>query len=88
MNFVYSDGGRSKYFKAKNVRDCVTRAICNATGKDYLEVYKAINQLAKNEFRGKRKRGISSARNGVYKRTYTKYLKSIGWKFKPTCALG
>ena len=35
MKFIYDDGGRSKYFKAKGVSDCVTRAICNATGKDY-----------------------------------------------------
>lgn len=32
MKFHYSDGGRSNYFKATNVGDCVTRAICNATG--------------------------------------------------------
>lgn len=37
MKFHYSDGGRSNYFKATNVGDCVTRAICNATGKDYKE---------------------------------------------------
>ena len=49
MEFVYSDGGRSKYFKANNVGDCVTRAICNATGKDYKEVYDALNDMAKRE---------------------------------------
>ena len=48
MEFVYSDGGRSKYFKANNVGDCVTRAICNATGKDYKEVYDALNDMAKD----------------------------------------
>ena len=46
MEFVYSDGGRSKYFKAKNVNDCVVRAICNASGKDYKEVYDAIEELS------------------------------------------
>ena len=49
MKFQYSDGGRSNYFKAANVGDCVTRAICNATGKDYKEVYNALNERAKNE---------------------------------------
>lgn len=39
MKFVYSDGGRDKYFKTNNANDCVIRAICNATQKDYLEVY-------------------------------------------------
>jgi hypothetical protein len=33
MKFIYSDGGRSKYFKG-TAGDCVVRAICNATGKD------------------------------------------------------
>lgn len=49
MKFHYSDGGRSNYFKATNVGDCVTRAICNATGKDYKEVYKALNELSLTE---------------------------------------
>lgn len=88
MKFIYDDGGRSQYFKAEQVGDCVTRAISIATGKDYLEVYKALNQLAKSERTGKRKRGVSSARNGVYKDTYTKYLTSIGWKWVPTMKIG
>lgn len=47
MEFVYNDGGRSKYFRASGVGDCVTRAICNATGKDYKEVYDRLKILAK-----------------------------------------
>ncbi len=87
MDFKYSDGGRSKYFKGHS-GDCVTRAICNATGKDYLEVYNAINELAKSERTGKRKKGVSSARNGVYKATYDKYLKSIGWVWHSSMNIG
>ena len=45
MEFIYSDGGRSKYFKAEHVGDCVTRAICNATGMDYKEVYDALKDV-------------------------------------------
>lgn len=37
MDFVYNDGGRSRYFKAKSVGDCVTRAIAIATRTDYKE---------------------------------------------------
>lgn len=88
MEFVYSDGGRSKYFKAEHVGDCATRAICNATGKDYKEVYDAINALAKKERTGKRKRGVSSARDGVYINTFKKYLASIGWEWHPTMQIG
>ena len=89
MKFMYNDGGRSKYFKGKNVGDCVTRAICNATGKDYKEVYDAINLLAKSEHKGKRKRGVSTARNGVYRNTYKKYIEGLlGWKWISCSGIG
>lgn len=89
MKFVYSDGGRSKYFKAENVGDCVVRAICNASGKDYKEVYNRINELAKSERTGKRKRGISNARNGVYNSTTKKYIEEeLGWKWHACSGIG
>ena len=87
MKLIISDGGRSKYFKG-TASDCITRAICNATGKDYKEVYDAINELAKSERTGKRKKGVSSAREGVYKDTTKKYLDSIGWVWHPTMKIG
>ena len=89
MEFVYNDGGRSKYFKATNVGDCVTRAICNATGLDYLQVYNRLKELAKGEsvknHRGHRK---SSVRDGVFKETWKKYLDEIGWKHVITTYIG
>lgn len=88
MKFVYDDGGRSKYFKAEQVGDCVTRAIAIATEQDYKVVYDAINRLAKQEKVTPRKRSISSARNGVYKETIRKYMNSIGWKWHPTMEIG
>lgn len=88
MKFVYSDGGRSKYFKTQGVGDCVTRAICNATGKDYREVYNALNNLSKRERTGSRKQGISSSRNGVYKVTWKRYLESIGWEYSSLMGIG
>ena len=65
MKFIYSDGGRSNYFKAEHVGDCCVRAIANATGLDYKVVYDGINTLAKKERTGKRKRKVSNAREGV-----------------------
>lgn len=88
MKFIYNDGGRSKYFKG-TAGDCVVRAICNATGKDYKEVYDSINELAKSERTSKRKQGKSSARNGVYKVTIKKYIeKVLGWVWVPTMLIG
>jgi len=38
LNFTYSDGGRSNYFKGE-AGDCVVRAIAIATEIDYKVIY-------------------------------------------------
>lgn len=79
MKFVYDDGGRSKYFKADRVGDCVTRAICNATGKDYKEVYNRLRQLEKELKVGKREKQ-GSVRDGTRKKVLKYYIeKELGW---------
>jgi len=88
MQWVYDDGGRSEYFKGKDAGDCVCRAVAIATGLDYKKVYDDINELAKSERTGKRKRGKSSARNGVYKDTIRKLMEVYGWKWVPTMKVG
>lgn len=89
MKFEYSDGGRSKYFKASSVGDCVTRAICNATGKDYKEVYDRLNEMAQREsLKRHRNYKRSNSRNGVFKETWKRYLKEIGWVHHKTCEIG
>ena len=88
MRFQYNDGGRLAAGFKGQVGDCVARSIAIATGLPYLEVYDAINILAKSERRGKRKRGISSARDGVFKETYRKYIKTLGWTWVPTMQIG
>lgn len=89
IEWVEDDGGRSQYFKAEKVGDCVCRAISIATGKDYKEVYDDLNRLAKAERTGKRKRGKSNARNGVYTATAKKLLEQeYGWKWHPTMGIG
>lgn len=87
MDFVYNDGGRAKYFKGSS-GDCVTRAISIATGKDYKDVYDLVNSYAKKERVGKRKKGISDARTGVYKNTVYRILTDLGYKWIPTMGFG
>jgi len=78
MKFIYDDGGRSKYFKATNVGDCVVRAIAIATKTDYKEVYDALKKI----------NGGKSCRNGTPKNVDKKYLKEIGWVWHPTMTIG
>ena len=80
MNYIYQTGGREKYFRATNVGDCVTRAIANATGIDYKVIYSRLKELAKHEStKNHRGHKQSSVRDGVFKETWKKYLKEIGW---------
>lgn len=88
MEWIYDDGGRSQYFKAEKVGDCVCRAISIATQTDYMQVYRLINDLSKIERTGKKKRGRSEARNGVYKQTIHKVMEQLGWKWTPTMQIG
>ena len=92
MVFVYNDGGRSKYFKAEHVGDCVCRAIAIATGIDYKEVYDELQRRAKQEtdrqLKKHRNNKRSSARNGMFKDTWKQYLKDLGWVCHSTCAVG
>ena len=87
MEFVKATGGRELYFTKPDVRDCCTRAICNATGMDYLEVYNGINTAAKSERNCKRAK--SSARNGVRPATIKKYIEDVlGWVWVPCMGIG
>ena len=84
MEWIYDDGGRSKYYKAEHVGDCVCRAIAIATGMDYKEVYDLINKAGKQESRINK----STARNGVSKVTSKQLLKQLGWKWIPCMTIG
>jgi hypothetical protein len=92
MEFVYNDGGRKAAgFKGK-AGDCVTRAIAIATGLPYLEVYDKLNGIAKvherTKIRKSKAKERSSSRTGVYKDTYSRYLKELGWVKHSTSGFG
>jgi len=88
MKFQYNDGGRSDAGFKGTTGDCVCRAIAIATEKPYREIYDLINEFSKSERIGKRKKGKSNARTGVYKRTIEKVMDHLGWKWTPTMGIG
>lgn len=88
MSWTYNDGGRELAGYKGTTGDCVCRAIAIATGMPYQQVYTELNKISKTERRGKRKRGKSSARTGVYKNTIKRYMESIGWKWVGTMGIG
>lgn len=88
MEWIYDDGGRAEAGFKGNTGDCVCRAIAIATEKPYKEVYDLINEFAKSERTGKRKRKKSNARTGVYKNTIKKVMEHYGWTWFPTMLVG
>lgn len=88
MQFTYNDGGRADAgFKGKT-GDCGCRAAAIAAQRPYKEVYDLINELAKSERTGKRKRKVSNARTGVYPNTFKKVMAHYGFEWVPTMHIG
>lgn len=86
LPFRLHDGGRAAAGFRGHVGDCATRAIALASGRPYREVYDAINAACRHE---RRKRGRSSARSGVHRRTYERYLVGeLGAVWTPTMTIG
>lgn len=88
MTFIYNDGGRAAAGFKGTTGDCACRAVAIATGRPYREIYDALNEIGSRERTGRRKRGTSDARTGVYKGAMHKYMDSIGWRWKPTMSIG
>ena len=88
MDWVFDDGGRAAAGYKGKTGDCVCRAIAIAVERPYKEVYDLINQYAKSERTGVRKKGKSSARTGVYVPTIRKVMRHYGWEWFPTMKIG
>jgi hypothetical protein len=88
MEYVYNDGGREAAGYKGKTGDCAVRAISIATGIPYDHNYYAINQFAQLERTGKRKRGKSDARKGVYRSTFDRAMNTLGWTWTPTMQIG
>ena len=77
IQFVQTDGGRSKYYRASSVGDCVTRAAALATGRDYKEVYDLIRRVTGE-----------SPRDGLTKEASRKAMEALGGVWHPTMTIG
>lgn len=89
IRFVYDDGGRAAAGFKGTAGDCGARAIAIAAGLPYREVYDTINDLARRERTGKRKRRVSNARLGVHRVTMHRYLVGmLGAAWTPTMNIG
>ena len=85
--YTYNDGGRAAAGFKGSTGDCVVRSIAIATGKPYIEVYDTVNELAQDE-RPRNGKKRSNARNGVWRKSYQRYLESLGWEWVPTMTIG
>ena len=87
MKYVVNDGGRAEAGFKGHADDCVTRSIAIATRLPYKEVYDALNELAQRE-RPRAGSRRSSARTGVYRATYDRFMLDHGWIWVPTMGIG
>lgn len=85
MKWIYSDGGRSNYFKG-SANDCVCRSIAIANNMDYKDVYDLINSYIDKEPLDEKY--INNARDGISKELSRKILEDLGWIYTPTMKFG
>jgi len=86
--FQYNDGGRTEAGFKGTTGDCGVRAIAIVTELPYKEVYNLVNNYAKLEKTGKRKKRISNARTGLYRKTLDQIMFNLGWEWKATMEIG
>jgi hypothetical protein len=82
MNVIITDGGRAEAGFKGEANDCVTRAVAIITQRPYREVYQ---ELARYE---QQVSGVRSARNGISKKAYRKYLADHGFTWIPKMQVG
>lgn len=88
MKFKFNDGGRAAAGFKGDTGDCVVRAIAIATDSPYDLIYAAINTASASERRTKLRKKRSSARTGVHKATWKRFIEGIGGVWTPTMGIG
>lgn len=87
--WVYDDGGRHAAGFDGLTGDCVVRSIAIAAQLPYLEVYRALADGMGRYLSRNGRMGTRSARNGVAKSVYHRYLtRTLGWRWVPTMGIG
>jgi hypothetical protein len=82
-HWKYNDGGRAAAGYKGQANDCVARAIAIFTERPYREIYQEL-ALAEQQVTG-----IKSARNGISKKAYKKYIEeTLGLAWVPTMKIG
>ena len=79
---IITDGGRAQAGFKGEANDCVTRAVAIIMERPYREVYQ---ELARYE---QEVSGVRSARNGISKKAFKKYLADQGFTWTPTMRVG
>ena len=88
MEWTFNDGGREAAGFLGETGDCACRAISIVSGIPYTLIYHKINKIGKLERTGKRKRGKSNARKGVYRYTLHTLMTELGFDWFPTMKIG
>lgn len=94
MEYVHNDGGRAAAGYRGTTGDCVTRAICIASGLPYQQVYDRLahgnaTQRVTRHTR-KSKAGVRTAARGinVTRKWFKDYMRELGFVWVPTMAIG
>lgn len=87
--YVNNDGGRASAGFKGSVGDCAVRAIAIATGAPYQQVYDDMSKLCREARVTKRRKAKASARDGVYRSVFDKYMSQLGgWAWVSTMGIG
>lgn len=87
--WVFDDGGRAAAGYKGTTGDCACRAVAITSGLPYQEVYDRMIEMSKRERKGKRKRGVSHPRTGVYRALMHRLLvDEFGWTWTPLMGIG
>jgi hypothetical protein len=88
LPWIPDDGGRAAAGFRGHAGDCVTRAIAIAAGLPYRQVYDELDYLAGEMDCPCGGHAAGSARTGLDRAVYHRYLAGLGWAWHPVMGIG